>query len=257
MAEAFLHTVEKALKVLETIAAESELGVKDVSERLGLARSTAHRILSTLEKLGYVVQSEKTGKYRSGIKLVHIGASILMNMSMVKECRPFLEELSSQTGETSHLSIYNHGVITFVDKVTGNNPALITSLIGQNRPAYASASGKILLAYLPAEKLQRFLEKAQFQLLTPNSIVSRNDLEQCLEKVRVQGYAEDLQEAEEGLICYAAPVHSRNGEVVAALSVSGPPSRFTQNKDFLIEELIEAAQKASIACGWNADFNWN
>ncbi|WP_094607216.1 Transcriptional regulator KdgR [Sporomusa silvacetica DSM 10669] len=258
MAEAFLQTVEKALKVLETIATtnEGELGVKDVSERLGLARSTAHRILSTLEKLEYVVQNQKTGKYKSGVKLIHIGANILMNMSMVKECRPYLEELSNLTGETSHLSIYNHGVITFVDKVIGNNPAKIASIIGQNRPAYASASGKVLLSFLPQGQLQKFLEKTQFQSFTPHSIANKKDLEQCLLKIRTQGYGEDQQEAEEGLVCYAAPVRARNGEVFAAISISGPPSRFTENKDQLISKLIETARKASIACGWVVDFSW-
>lgn len=256
MAEAFLQTVEKALTVLEAIANEGELGVKDISERLGLARSTSHRMLATLEKLEYIVQNEQTGKYRPGVKIVQMGATILMNMNVVKECRPYLEELSHETDETTHLSIYNHGVITFVDKVVGKNPATVTSLIGQNRPAYVSASGKVLLSYLSDEKLQEYIENCGFEPVTPYSITDKENLKDYLRKVREQGYAEDEQEAEEGLVCYAAPLRGRNGNVIAAISVSGPPSRLIHNKDVLINKLMETAHKMSKACGWNADYSW-
>lgn len=257
MSERFLQSVENALKVLELFSGDNgELGVSDVSRELDIGRSTAHRLLTTLESRGFVEQNQTTGKYRLGMKIVHLGVSILGRINVVTECHSFLKALSAETGESSHLALYSHGEITFIDKVSGNNPATMASMIGIKRPAYSTGTGKSLLAFLPEAELEQYLSNVQLQQLTPSTITDRNELRKCLEIVRKDGYSEDQQEAEEGLVCFAAPIRDRTGKVIAAMSVSGAASRMNARKDELIEKIKETAKQASYNCGWMPDRNW-
>lgn len=257
MSERFLQSVENALKVLELFSGDSgELGVSDVSRELDIGRSTAHRLLTTLESRGFVEQNQTTGKYRLGMKIVHIGVSILGRINIIAECHSFLKAISEETGESSHLSLYSHGEITFIDKVSGKNPATMASMVGIKRPAYSTGTGKTLLAFLPQGELERYLSNVQLQQLTPSTITDRAELRKCLEMVRREGYSEDQQEAEEGLVCFAAPIRDRTGQVIAAMSVSGAASRMNARKGELIEKIKNTAQQASINCGWIPDHEW-
>lgn len=257
MPEKFLQSVDNALKILELFSGNiQELGVSDVSRALGLGRSTAHRLLTTLENRGFVEQSPTTGKYKLGMKIVNIGAGILGRLNIIKECHPCLEDVSNETGESSHLALYNQGQITFVDKVPGRNPAIMASMIGLQRPAYPTGTGKALLAFLPEDELEKYLRNCQLQKLTFATITNRNELRQRLEQIREQGYSEDQQEMEEGLVCFAAPVRDRTGRVVAAMSVSGAASRMNMRKEELVKKIKEAAEQASRNCGWSPEYEW-
>ena len=256
MPERFLQSVDNALKILELFTGSQELGVTDVSKTMGLGRSTAHRLLSTLENRGFVEQNPTTGKYRLGMKIVHIGASVLGRLNIVTECRPFLEQISDETGESSHLAFYSRGEITFVDKVYGRNPAIMSSMIGFKRPAYSTGTGKILLAHLPEQELDKYLRTAQLNRLTPMTITDTEKLRRSLEEIRENGYGEDQQESEEGLVCFAAPVRDRTGKVVAAMSVSGAVSRMNARREELIKRIIELAEQASRTCGWSPHYEW-
>ncbi|MDR3561528.1 MAG: IclR family transcriptional regulator [Negativicutes bacterium] len=251
MAQQILQSVENSLTVLEIMAAtETELGVTDISKHLGISTSSAHRLLITLETKGFVVQNPNTGKYKPGMKIVTMGASILSNTNVIRECRPYLQELSQQTGETSILTLYSQGEVTCVDKITGSNPVNITALIGLKRPAYATATGKLLLAFLPPQQLNKYLQGVDLRPLTPFTIVEKEKLILCLNEIRKTGFAEDQQEAQEGLVCLAAPVRNGYGDVVAAMAVSGPLSRFNSRKEELIDHLRQMTEKVSSACGW-------
>ena len=257
MTERFLQSVENALKVLELFSGDNgELGVSDVSRALDIGRSTAHRLLTTLESRSFVEQNQATGKYRLGMKIVHIGVSILGRINIVAECHPFLETITEETGESSHLSFYSQGEITFIDKVYGKNPATMASMIGMKRPAYCTGTGKSMLAFLPAAELERYLAKVQLQQLTPSTNTNREELRKCLEIVRREGYSEDQQESEEGLVCFAAPVRDRTGKVIAAMSVSGAASRMNARKNELVDKIKSTAYQASLKCGWIPDYEW-
>ncbi|HMM19361.1 MAG TPA: IclR family transcriptional regulator [Selenomonadales bacterium] len=257
MAEQYLHSAEKLLTVMELLAgSDMELGVSDISRKLSMTTSTAHRLLITLEKRGYAEQNPKTGKYKPGMKIVSIGASILNNTNIIAVCRPFLEAVSQETGETTHLALYSLGEIIFVDKVSGSNPSKINSLVGQRRPAYSTATGKVWLAFMNPEELTRYLEQVQFHPYTPYTITDKESLTRIIEEIRHKGYGEDQQEADEGLVCLAAPIRDVSGKIVAAISVSGPGSRLNPKRLDYAEIIKQAAEHASRACGWNKELVW-
>ena len=257
MSEKFLQSVDNALKILELFSGNiQELGVSDVGRSLGLGRSTAHRLLTTLENRRFVEQNPATGKYKLGMKIVNIGAGILGRLNIIKECHPCLEEVSNDTGESAHLALYNQGEITFVDKVPGRNPAIMASMIGLQRPAYTTGTGKALLAFLPEPDLEKYVRTCQLNKFTTATINDRYELKKQLDQIREQGYSEDQQEMEEGLVCFAAPIRDRTGRVVAAMSVSGAASRMNMRREELVKKIKEAAEKASRNCGWSPDYEW-
>jgi DNA-binding IclR family transcriptional regulator len=257
MPEKFLQSVDNALRILELFSGNvQELGVSDVSRMLGLGRSTAHRLLSTLENRGFVEQNPNTGKYKLGIKIVNIGANLLGKLNLIKECRPYLEQVSNKTGETCHLALYSQGEITFVDKVQGKNPANMASTIGLKRPAHITATGKSILAYLPEKDFEKYLCSTELQQYTPATITVRGEFREHIQKIKEQGYSEDQQESEEGLVCMGAPIRDATGKVVAAMSVSGAVSRMDSRKEEMVRVIKEAADQASRACGWSPHYEW-
>lgn len=252
MSQPLLQSVDNALRILELFDGPvRELSLTEIAKHLGLGKSTVHRLLSTLEAREFIEQNPESARYRLGVKLVHIGANKLSNINVIDECHPLLEELSAITGESAHLTFYSNGRTTFVDKVKGANPAVMASMIGYSSPAYASASGKIFLAFMPKEELEHLLRHIEFQPRTPYTITNRVDLMEELEKVRYNRYSEDQQEGDEGLVCFAAPVWGYENKLLASISVSGAASRMNNRRDILVGEITAIAEKASKRCGWH------
>lgn len=246
-----LQSVDNALMIVDMISEEGhELGISEISRRVSLGKSTVHRLLNTLAGRGYIVQNPDTGKYKLGIKIVNIAAGILNNQNVIKECRPYLEELSVVTGETTHLSFYNNGEITFVDKIKGKNPSIMGSVVGTTKPAYITSMGKVLLAYLPEKKLAEYLKDVNLKPYTPYTITDIDSLSNNIAVVKVNGYSEDQQEAEEGLVCIAAPIFNSMGEAIAALSISGAASRINERREEYIKLVKQYACSCSKAFGW-------
>ncbi len=253
MADKLLQSVTNCLILLEILAgSEEELGVSDIAKKLNISTSSAYRLLLTLESRGFVEQNTRTEKYRSGMKIVSLSTNILNNTNIIMQCRPYLQELNHLTGETSLLAIYSQGEITYVDKVSESNQSReLTSLIGVKRPAYSTANGKVLLAFLPEKELESYLLNVDLIPLTPFTITDKDKLKRNLAEIRITELGEDYQEAQEGLICFSAPVRNAYGEVVAAMSVSTTPSRIDSVKEELISGLKQITEKSSLACGWH------
>jgi len=252
MSNPTLQSVDNALKILEIFANEgAEFGVSELSRKLELGKSTIHRLLSTLEGRGFVVRNPITSKFKLGIKVANMGSMVLRQVSITREARPYMEELSKATGESTHLALYAQGDITFVDKVIGSSPAKMSSIIGMNKPAYCTGTGKMLLSCLPEQRLKEYLRNVKLQRLTPYTIIDIGELEKVLQTIKNQGYAEDQQESEEGLVCYAAPIRNGLGEVIAATSISGPASRMNEKKEPLVASIKNTAEDISKACGWH------
>ncbi len=258
MTQPLLQSVQNTLRLLDLFNGPvQEMGLTEISKALSVSKSTAHRLLATLEDQGFIEQKAQNGRYRLGLKVVHLAAHKLAGLNIIEECHPYLEALSSATGESSHLSFYNLGEITFVDKVFGRNRSVMSSIIGYRLPAYASAAGKMFLAQLSARGLVDFFQQAELKPLTPSTITSRVQLMENLTLIRTRGHSEDQQESEEGLVCFAAPIWNRAGRMVAGLSLSGQASRMNACREDLIKEVKAAAEQASRQCGWlpAADLN--
>lgn len=250
MSQPLLQSVENALKIMELFNGPvQELSLTEISQQLDLGKSTVHRLLTTMEDRQFIEQNAENNRYRLGLKVIQLSASKLSHLNIIDECHPHLVDLSARTGESCHLSFYSQGEITFVDKVTGHKPAMMSSIIGYRLPAYASSSGKMFLAHMDRDELERYLATVQIKPLTPYTILDVRTLRNALEMVRRQGFSEDQQETEEGLVCVAAPVLGRSGRMLAAISLSGAASRINREKVTLVTELKNAALQCSRCCG--------
>ena len=237
-------TVKKAMDIVDCLAAEgAPLSAVELSRKLGLSRSTAYRLLTTLRTGGYVTQDTASPeKYCLGYKILALAGTLLDNIELRQQALPFLEELRDFANETVHLVILERGQVVYIDKLECSQAVRMHSSIGRLGFIHSTAVGKAMAAFLPWETVTRILEQHGMPALTPNTITDRAAFEQELGRVRDQGYALDDVENEEGIRCVAAPILSYGGELVAAFSLSGPAFRMT----------LERAEELSSAVGLTA-----
>lgn len=254
MSEKSIQVIERALDILELLAAEKNgLGVTEIGNRLGLHKSTVHRILSALGERGYIEKSSTKGLYGIGLKMVELSSVHLSNLELKTEARPYLWELTSKLGLTSHLAILDGTDAIYIEKVDVLSNIRLYSQIGRRIPVYCSALGKSLLSGLSDEELERTISRCQFKSNTPNTILDRKELIHQVKKVKTTGWSVDDEEHDEGIRCIAAPVKDYRGKVIAALSVSGPTSVVTRDRDTEIGELVSSiALKISNRIGYKS-----
>jgi DNA-binding IclR family transcriptional regulator len=224
-----IQTVSNALRMLEAFYAETELGVSELSRRLGLHKNNVFRLLATLEESGYIEQSPETERYRLGTRCLELGHAFSRDHTLMKRSRAILEDLSARTRETAHLAVLRDLEVVHLDGVQAEQMMLCALRVGQRLPAYCTALGKVLVACGDASLRDRFARaigaKTGLPQRTPATIVDAQKLLDELGSVFAQGYAIDAEECEPGMSCVAAPVYDAHGNVAGALSVSGPASR--------------------------------
>lgn len=215
--------VERAIAVLDVLAAAGELGTNDVARRTGLNASTASRQLATLAAAGLVAHVEESGRYRLGPRLVALGNAALAGLDVRDLARPHLRALAEATGETATLSVPGDPDAVTVDFVQSAASVQSVARLGRPSVAHATAAGKVVLAFgevvLPPGELRRF---------TARTITDPRKLAAEIDAVRRHGFARALGEREDDLDAAAAPVLGARGELVAVLGVQGPASRFTE-----------------------------
>nr|HID13806.1 IclR family transcriptional regulator [Anaerolineae bacterium] len=247
-----LQSVDRAITILKTLGdTTSDLGVTDLSQRLGLPKSTVHRLLTALERGGLVEQDPETGKYRLGVDLVRLAGVVLKRMDLQQVAQPYLHSLAEACKETVNLSI-----LTDDDKVINiasfPSPRLVLNVgwIGREMLPHSVSSGKALLAYLPEQRVERILA-AGLPRFTKQTITDPIRLKEELAQIRRQGYAIAREELEEGLSAVAAPIMNHEGHVVAVISVSGPSFRLAEERLVELAEMTrEAAKAVSHQLGW-------
>jgi DNA-binding IclR family transcriptional regulator len=226
-----LQTIEKASEVLALFNREhSEWGVREVAEALGLAKSSAHDLLTSLEQVGLLGKNDE-GRYRLGWRLVTLSETLLATTELRREARPIIEELADQYRETIHLAVLDDTKVVYVDKLEGKQAVRVElTALGTRLYAHCSALGKVLLAYEPEENVKRIIKAEGLPRFTANTITDANELEETLAKVRKQGYATDQEEILPDLCCIGAPIHNHTGYVIAAISMSLPAYRFQRSQ---------------------------
>jgi IclR family acetate operon transcriptional repressor len=195
-----------------------------------------------LESSRYVERDSATGKYRLGSRILELGLSALSRLDVYGIARPHLRKLMNETGETAHIGVLRHGEVVSIVNVESTQALRTPSTVGTRHPAHSSSLGKAILAFGPAEELERFLEGRTLEAFTPQTITSADVFREELSKVRSNGYSLDDEEREEGLRCIGAPVRSSSGEVIASVSISGPVFRLTRDR---IESAAAAVQRAA------------
>lgn len=238
--------LEKALTILEIIGSDSEpLNINQLAKLSGIPLSSLYRVMNTLTELGFVNKDPITRTYSLGLKLLYLGNQVKRQLPLIKIVRPFLEELTEKTGETSNLVMEENGEVVYIERVDTQNPLRITHMIGRKAPMYATGVGKCILAWKDTQEVVKIVNKTGMHKLTPNTITNLNALLEELQKVRERGYALDLEECEIGIRCVSAPLFLGK-EVVAAISISGPSVRLTDEKiPEYVPLVLEAARKIS------------
>jgi DNA-binding IclR family transcriptional regulator len=220
-----LTSVDNALWLLQLVGERQALRVAEAADLLGVARSTAHRLLSALRRRDFVMQDRPNGAYRPGPALNAIGLAAISRIDIRRVARPFLEELQEETGETASLAVLEGTTIRFVDCVESPRPVRVGNRTGVVRPAHASAVGKAILAQLPVSELHRRYPEEEIPAGTPAALTLRSTLERELDEIRAQGYALNWEESAEGVSAVAAALRDISGAPVAALGIAAPSSR--------------------------------
>ncbi|MGE3269202.1 MAG: IclR family transcriptional regulator [Chloroflexota bacterium] len=243
--EAPLRTFDKGLTVLEGLAEVGQQGASTVElgRRLGLHRTTVHRFLQTLARRGYAEQIANSDRYCMGLKVLALASATMAGLSFRDVGMPILEDLSRATNETVHLVMLDHGEVVTVDRIEAEHPVSLRTYIGARRPAYCSAAGKALLAYLPHADVERILARGM-PARTPRTIIDPHQFKAQLWEVTQRGYALDDEENLEGVRCAAAPVFNFEGRLAGGISLSAPAMRVDQARLLELAEAVRAAAQA-------------
>lgn len=221
------QSLERGLAILCVFTPDRPaLGISELSRELALTRSTTHRYVATLASLGFLEQDDSTRKYRLGPRVLDLGFSMLGSLELREIAAPHLRRLTETTGHTSNLAIRDDTDVILIDRIRGRpgryHHLEFTLHVGSRLPAYCSATGKVLLAFLPRPDLDRLLERIELIPRGPRTLTSKRALLAELEQVRRTGLAVNDEELESALRSIAAPVRARSGEVVAAVNVAIP-----------------------------------
>jgi IclR family KDG regulon transcriptional repressor len=243
-------TIIKGMSVLEAlIAAPEPMGVTELARQLGLTKSNIHRYLQTFVALGYV--GSANGRYAATLKIWQQGAKVIERLDLRRAIRPIMDRLARATLETVHLAISEGPDVIYVDKAEGVHSVRAFSEIGERAPAHCSATGKIFLAYHPTA-LQETLSRA-LRYYTPRTIVEPDALVAAVEEVRASGIAINRGEWEVSVGGVAAPVWGPDDQIIAAMGLTLPLARYTDdNAATLIAQVRAAAAEASRELGASA-----
>lgn len=225
-----VKSIVKALGILELLDKENELGIGEISERLGLDKSTVHRLVSTLKQEGYIIQNANSKKYSNSFKLFEMGNNVVEKLGLRKIAQPYLEQISRITNETTNIAIIYDNNIMYIDRIESPATIKVDLRIGKRLPVYCTGLGKVMLAYMPKQKLEEILKNVKFIKYTKNTVENIQKLYEQLEKIREQGYCIDEEEYVEGLICVSAPIMNYRGDIIAAISIAVPKYRFDEGE---------------------------
>lgn len=237
--------MDRALAILDTLSAEGpDLSLGEISDKLDLHKSTAHRLMMVLERHKLIERNSVNGRYRLGLKLFELGTRAVSQLDLRERARPFLEKLVLETSETVHLCVLDDSEVVYLDKVEPVRSVRMATSVGRRNPAHCTAVGKAIMAYLSDAQVEEIIRKQGMKAMTGNTITSLVELKKELKTVRERGYAIDNEEIEEGVRCVGCVVRNFSGVPLAAISVSAPTFRLTKDKVKALSQPVVAAAGA-------------
>ena len=227
-----VQSLERAFALLETLSQNPRgIGLVELSSQTLLHKSTVHRLLSSMIGMGYVVKDSFSGLYRLTYKLLELSSSVLYGTDILTSAKPHLDLLAEQAGESVHLVFPDDFRIVYVYKNdTSSHTFQMRSHIGLRNPMYSTAVGKSILATLSADEVAKIWDESNVRAITPNTVTTLAQLTAQLDRVRNLGYALDNEENETGVRCVGVSIPDQTGRAVAAISVSAPASRMTDER---------------------------
>jgi IclR family KDG regulon transcriptional repressor len=250
-----LSSVRNAARLLCAYTqADRDLGVSELSERLGLAKSTVHRLLATLTLDGLIERDDATGRYRLGLKLYELGAMVSSHLVLHEVVTEPLDELRNRTHETVHVSILDAGEVLYIERRESPQTVRVFGRVGHRNHAHCTSSGKVLLAWMDPDERAALVQERGLPAHTRHTITEPERLEADLSRVRDRGWATNLDESELGASSVAAPIRDASGAVVAAIACVAPSSRFTrETMRRHASETLAAAARISSRLGYRGE----
>lgn len=214
-------SLDRALKVLETLAAsKSGLSLSELSRDLEMPRSSTHCLLITLERQGYLIRNEKSGRYLFGMKLFSLANMAMSGLSLRKAASPSLRALMTATGLTVHMAILEQNEAVIIEKVESPYQLRLGTWVGKRLGVHCTAVGKALISHWTDEEIDRLI-KHGLPRYNENTIISSKKLKRNLRQVRELGYSVDDEEDTINSRCVGAPIFDQNDRVIASISVAG------------------------------------
>jgi DNA-binding IclR family transcriptional regulator len=245
-------SIEKAIDILFCFNSEqSQLRLTDISDKLGLHKSTAHRMLSLLKKKGLIVSSPNSQLYSLGPGIVELAWSVLRQQDLRTTCHPYLERLRQMTNETASLYTRIGDKRVCLEELESSQDIKYAQTVGLTAPLHVGAPGKVLLAFLPPTELETLLAELPLTAITPSTLSDPERLRTELAITQMRGYAMSMGERSPGASAVAAPIWDWSNRPVAAVGVLGPTQRLTFEKlQELGPQVMQVAQEISAALGY-------
>jgi IclR family acetate operon transcriptional repressor len=232
-----VQSVDRAVAILDALRARGDyLGVTELSNELGLHKSTVHRLLVSLRRGGFVERDPRTRRYRLGIRLVELGYAVLNSRGLPQIALPYLHYLADSIQEVCYLAIRDGDRILNVLQVPAPHMVQSVSWMGAGS-LHATSTGKVFLAHMEDDAKEPYLQRG-LAAYTDNTITEASKLRSELESVRDRGYATSWEEETEGVNAVAVPLRKPDGAIVAAIGLAGPSFRFTQQKALEVPEMM-------------------
>jgi len=249
-----IQSVSHALDILESFTkTEDELGVTELSKRLGLHKNNVFRLLATLEHRGYIEQNRTTENYRLGPKTLQLGSIFIEQRECRRQARPVLESLMEGTGETAVVAVLRANKVIYMDSVESGRTVRAVSRIGAMLPAHCTAVGKVQLAFLPSAEIERLFPDRELFPKTALTLQTREELINALTAIREKGYAIENEECDLEVKSIAAPVRDFSKNVIAAVGIVAPANRLDDElleKNGFIAQVKDAANALSEKLGY-------
>mgnify|MGYP001199826565 FL=1 len=240
------QSVAKALAILFLFIDEKELSLQQIAEKTNIPKSTAYRLLSTLEREGIVYNvktSTHDSRYGLGLKLLELGNLVAERIELRKVARPYMEQLAEDINEVIHLVIKNHQEATYIERVNSNRALSLYTKIGRSVPLYVGSGPKMLLAFMNEDEIETTIN--QSPLMTFNDkIIERETLRNELKEIRKTYYSISISEQDADTTGISFPIFNFEKNVVAALAISGLSSRFEGGR---LEEMKEKGKSTALA----------
>ncbi len=246
-----VQSLSRALGLLESISrAENGISLSDLAQQVKLAPSTAHRLLNTLEQHRFANLDPQQGLWFVGVGAFTVGNAYLANRDHVAVARPFMQQLMEESGESINLANYHAGQVVFLSQVQCREMMRMLVRLGSRAPMHASGAGKALLAAMTEQGVKKLIQAQGLPHITDNTLDRETRLHKDLENTRKQGFAFDNEEHAVGLRCVASTVHDEHGEAIAAVSISGPRARITDERIQPLGNMVMAtANRITAAIG--------
>ncbi len=226
-----VQSLTRGLSILHCLAStEGGLTLTDIAQRVQLPPSTTHRLLSTLEKMGYVYQAGDLALWYVGIEAFAVGSSFLSNRDFVAQSHAYMRRLMEQAGETTNLAILDGTEAVFVDQVQCRETMRTIVKLGSRVPLHASGVGKAIFASLPDDQIDAMLKVRGLPRITENTITSPETMWASIRVIRQRGWSFDDEEHLPGTRCVAAPFYDEHAEPLGAISIAGPTSRLPDDR---------------------------